>query len=143
MNVSSFSPVSATRHWLSKEVQVRFATVLESRNGMVQCEIVVTCGGSETGEMQVREVSLEMEDMEGMHLNGKDSMVILERVITMNGKRKGKGREEEAKRRYREYVEKKKERREKKIKREGILDMLSIAFAAGSLVFAAFWFFLF
>ncbi|KAK1404696.1 putative F-box domain-containing protein [Heracleum sosnowskyi] len=143
MNMSSFSPVSATRHWLSKEVQVRFETVLESRNEMVQCEIVVTCGGSENGEMQVWEVSLEMEDMEGMHLNGKDSMVILESVINMNGKRKGKGREEEAKRKYREYVEKKKERREKKIKREGILDMLSIAFAAGSLVFAAFWFFLF
>ena len=59
------------------------------------------------------------------------------------GERRGKGREEEAKRRYREYVEKKRERRERKMRREGILDMLSIAFAAGLLVFAAFWFFLF
>ncbi|KAL1821234.1 hypothetical protein ACET3Z_016103 [Daucus carota] len=99
MNVSSFSPVSATRHWLSKEVQVRFATVLETRTEMVQCEIVVTCGGSESGEMQVREVSLEMEDMEGRHLNGKDSMVIVERMMGEKGERRGKGREEEAKRR--------------------------------------------
>lgn len=142
MNMSSFSPVSATRHWLSKEVQVRFATILGSRNEMVQCEIVVTCGGSENGEVQVREVSLEMEDMEGMVLNGKDSMVILEKVINVKVKRKGKTREEEAKRRYREYVKKKKERRERKMRREGILDMVSIAFVAGSLVFAAFWFFL-
>lgn len=125
---------------MSGEVQVRFATVLPGyqKGELVQCEIVVTCGGSEGGEMQVREVSLEMEDMDGMHLNGKDSLVILERAF--RGKRgKGMKRGEEGMRRHREYAERKRERRERKMRTEGALDILSVVF--GVTAFAAFWFF--
>ncbi|KAF7147868.1 hypothetical protein RHSIM_Rhsim03G0069700 [Rhododendron simsii] len=144
-NLSSYKPVAVNRHWLSGEVQVGFASVLPrgGRRGAaeehVQCGMVVTCGGSERGEMQVREVSLQMEDMDGMHLAGEESLVILHRA--MEGKRLGnKRREEEGRKRYKDYLEMKRERRERKLRNEGTLDKLCVAF--GVAVFGAWVFFL-
>ncbi|KAK4281695.1 hypothetical protein QN277_013157 [Acacia crassicarpa] len=138
MNLSSEKPVSVKRHWLSGEVQVRFATVLAGDKGsaseLALCWLVVTCGGTEGGEMQVREVSMEVEDMEGMHLNGRDSLVCMQRA--MGGKRGkknvGEEAEEEARKKYREFMGKKEERREKKVRAEGRLDMMCVALAAVS-----------
>lgn len=133
VNLSSFQPVAVKRHWLSGEVQVRFATVLprdqkRATGEHVQCGLVVTCGGSEKGEMQVREVSLQMEDMEGMYLTGKESLVILQRAL-IEGKRVGNERRvEEGRKRYKDYLEMKRERRERKLRNEGRMDKLCIAF---------------
>ncbi|KAI3471907.1 hypothetical protein Pfo_028595 [Paulownia fortunei] len=111
-------PVTVQRHWLTGEVQVRYASIPAADHGHVQCGIVVTCGGCERGEMQVREVSLEIEDMDGMHLNGKDSLVFLQ--WTLEGKKgTGKNRVQEGQRRYKEFVEMKRERRERKLRTEG------------------------
>ncbi|XP_023743977.1 probable F-box protein At2g36090 [Lactuca sativa] len=145
INLSSHKPVSVQRHWLSGEVQVRFASILPGGNhkhsseatAFVQCGIVVNCGGSEGGEMQVRELSMEVEDMDGKHLNGRDSLVILER--TMKGKRgNGVKREEEARDRHNKFEEMKRERRERKLRVEETLDTLSVAF--GLSVFAGLFF---
>lgn len=138
INMSSHKPVSVQRHWLSGEVQVRFATVFSGGDAaVVQCGIVVNCGGSEGGEMQVREVSMEVEDLDGKHLNGRDSLVILER--SMRGKRgKGVRREEEARGRHEKFEEMKRERRERKLRVESTLDTLSVAF--GLSVFAGLFF---
>uniref|UniRef100_A0A2N9EXI9 F-box domain-containing protein n=1 Tax=Fagus sylvatica TaxID=28930 RepID=A0A2N9EXI9_FAGSY len=142
MNVSSQKPVSVQRHWLSGEVQVRFATILAGERGasseFVQCGVVITCGGSQGGGLLVKEMSLQVEDMDGVHLNGKESLVILQRA--MEGK-KGirRRREEEGRKRYQEFLERKKERKEKKLRTEGTLDMLCVAF--GVLGFASFWLF--
>ncbi|CAL5419641.1 unnamed protein product [Camellia sinensis] len=147
-NLSSQKAVSVERHWLTGEVQVRFASILAGANrrgptsGLVQCGIVVTCGGGSeegAGMMQLREVSLLVEDMDGMQLPGKDSLVILHNAL--EGKRKIKNREEEGRRRYREYLERKRERRERKLRNEGTLDMLCAAFGFGVTIFAAFWLF--
>ncbi|GAY33033.1 hypothetical protein CUMW_005290 [Citrus unshiu] len=132
MNLSSYKPVTVQRHWLSGEAHVRFSSVLSggdrgSSSEFVQCGIVVTCGGSQGGEMHVREVNLQVEDMDGTNLNGKESLVILQRGL--EGKRRNvKGREDEGKRKYEDYVEKKRERKEKKLRTEGALDMLCVAF---------------
>ncbi|PIN14189.1 hypothetical protein CDL12_13195 [Handroanthus impetiginosus] len=137
-NVSSHKPVMVQRHWLTGELQATFASILaaDDGDGGVQCGIVVTCGGSEGGEMQVREVRLEIEDMDGMHLNGKESLVILQGAL--EGKKgTGKNRVEEARRRYREYAEMKRERRERKLRKEGALDLLWVAF--GVSIFYFFW----
>jgi hypothetical protein len=138
VNLSSQSPVSVQLHWLSGEVQVQFASILavdqKGHVQTVQCVIEVTCGGSEGGEMQVKEVSMQVEDMDGMHLNGKDSLVILQRA--MEGKKgKGKNREEEGRRRYVEYSHLQKERRERRLRNEGTLDILCVTF--GVSIFAA------
>ncbi|XP_028088502.1 probable F-box protein At2g36090 [Camellia sinensis] len=130
-NLSSQKAVSVERHWLTGEVQVRFASILAGGNRrgptseLVQCGIVVTCGGGSeegAGMMQLREVSLLVEDMDGMQLTGKDSLVILHNAL--EGKRKIKKREEEERRRYKEYLERKRERRERKLRNEGTLDTM-------------------
>ncbi|KAI3823350.1 hypothetical protein L1987_04785 [Smallanthus sonchifolius] len=145
INLSSHRPVSVQRHWLSGEVQVHFASILAGGNhkrsssamALVQCEIVVNCGRSEGGEVQVRELSMKLEDMDGKHLNGRDSLVILQR--TMEGKRgNGVKREKEARNRYKKFEEMKRERRERKLRVEETLDTLSVVF--GLTIFAALFF---
>ncbi|XP_022765797.1 LOW QUALITY PROTEIN: probable F-box protein At2g36090 [Durio zibethinus] len=132
MNLSSQRPVNVHRHWLSGEVQVKFASVVAGgKSGaateLVQCGVVVTCGESVRGEMHVREVSLQVEDMDGMFMNGRDSLVILKRGL--EGKRgKGKLREERRKNEVAEFLERKRERKERKMRREGALEMLCVAF---------------
>ncbi|KAL8036397.1 hypothetical protein ABFX02_12G155900 [Erythranthe guttata] len=136
-NISSHKPVAVQRHWLTGELQVRFASIMATAgHGHVQAGIVVTCGGSEGGEMQVREVKLEIEDVDGIHLNGKDSMVILEGALA-GKKGTGKNRVREGRRRYREFEKTKRERRERKLRTEGALDMLCLA--SGVSIVLAFW----
>ncbi|KGN59160.1 probable F-box protein At2g36090 [Cucumis sativus] len=125
MNLSSYRAVKVEQHWLSGEVHVEFGTVLGGEKGTaaewVKCGIAVTCGGWEGGNLQVREVNLQVEDMDGTFLDGKDSLVILERA--MEGKKGRKGRK-----RLNEFMEKKRERKEMKVRREGTLDMMCLAF---------------
>ncbi|KAF8395421.1 hypothetical protein HHK36_019367 [Tetracentron sinense] len=136
-NLSSWRAVSVQRHWLSGEIQVMYASILAGdrrSSEFVQCGIVVTFGGCEGGEMQVREVSLLVEDMDGKNLTGEDSLVILQRALES---RKGrKGRREEGRERYEEYVVMKRERKDRKLRREGRFHMMCMAF--GVFVFAAF-----
>ncbi|KAM0996925.1 hypothetical protein ACFX13_006922 [Malus domestica] len=136
-NLSSRTAVTVQRHWLTGEIQLRFATILagEKKGEYVQCGMVVTCkrSGSEGRELHVREVSMQMEGMEGNHLNGRESLVILQRAIE-GGKRR---KEVKGKAKYEEYLEMKRERRERKERREKALDMICIA--AGVTIFMAFW----
>lgn len=137
VNLSSHNPVTVHRHWLTGELQVRYASILAAD---VHCDILVTCAGSDAaGEMHVKEVCLQMEDMDGMHLNGKDSLVFLQGALEAKN-RTGKNRVQHARRRYREYVEMKKERRERKLRTEGVLDTFCVAF--GVSIFLAFCFFM-
>ncbi|KAL9684182.1 hypothetical protein QQ045_021616 [Rhodiola kirilowii] len=123
-NLSSVHPVSVHRHWLSGEVTVEFCSVLvgEKKNNekvfgrrsadgaaeVVKCGMRVTLGGAEEGgEMEVREVSLVMEDIDGKHLNGEGSLVILEGGLDGNKMRK-----------YEEFLERKRLRKENELRRE-------------------------
>ncbi|XP_038905521.1 probable F-box protein At2g36090 [Benincasa hispida] len=139
MNMSSYRAVSVQRHWLSGEVQVQFATVLGGERGTaaewVKCGIAVTCGGWEGGNLQVREVNLEVEDMDGTFLDGKDSLVILERAMEGKMGRRGK------KIKLEEFLEKKNERKERKVRREGTLDMMCLAFGFFGFATLCLWFF--
>jgi hypothetical protein len=138
-NLSSRRPVSVSRHWLTGEVQLLFATIMAAdrrREELVQCGMVVTCKGSDGGELHVREVSMQMEAMEGNHLNGKESLVILQGAIEA-GKRKESEDRSEGKARFEEFLEMKRERKERTQRREGALDMICIA--TGVTLFMAFW----
>ncbi|KAJ6914602.1 hypothetical protein NC651_016779 [Populus alba x Populus x berolinensis] len=139
VNLSSHKPVSVQRHWLSGEVHARFATVLAagdrgSASESVQCGIVVTCGGgAQGGEMHVRGVSLQVEDMDGVFLNGKGSLGVLN--TGFEGKKGMSGRREmEGRKRYEMFLEMKRERRERRLKKEGALDMLCVSFGVMALV---------
>ncbi|KAL3755604.1 hypothetical protein ACJRO7_002628 [Eucalyptus globulus] len=140
MDLSSQAPVSVQRHWLTGELHARFATVVEAAEEAVQCGVVVTCGGWEEGGgggMQVREVSLQVEDGDGMFLSGRDSLGVLQRAF--GGGRRGRREKEERerRRRYEEFERRKRERKERKLRAEGTLDFLFVGF--GVLAFSLFW----
>ncbi|KAI6696471.1 hypothetical protein NL676_016590 [Syzygium grande] len=142
MDLSSQAPVSVQRHWLTG-------------GAARECAVVVTCGGwagaaaassseEEEGEgggggggMQVREVGLQVEDGDGMHLSGRDSLEVLGRAF--GGRRRGRREREEGerRRRYDEFERRKRERKERKLRTEGTLDFLFVGF--GVLAFALFW----
>ncbi|KAK8661191.1 hypothetical protein V6N13_052089 [Hibiscus sabdariffa] len=136
VNMSSRRAVSVQRHWLTGDVQVRFGTVVAGveqggcAREWVECAVVVTCCGKEGGEMQVREVSMVMEDMEGKGLNGKDSLVILGGIA-------GEGRRKEGKENYEEFRERKRQRKEEKQRQEKWLDLACITIGVAG--FLTFW----
>ncbi|KAF5737431.1 F-box protein [Tripterygium wilfordii] len=141
MNLSSHKPVSVQRHWLSGEVHARFAAILSGERGssseLVRCGIVVTFGnGTHEGGMHVREVSLQVEDMDGTNLNGKDSLWILQKALEgKKGRRIRKSLPEEGRRRHEEFLEMKRERKERKLRAEATFDMLCVSFGILSLAF--------
>lgn len=122
INLSSHEPVSVQRHWLTGEVQLKYVVIL----GHVQCVVEVNCGESKV--VVVKEVSVEMEDMEGTHLNGRDSLGIIQRALRGKTGRGGENRAELCQKAYEDYLEQKRERRERKLRTEGVLDVLGGTF---------------
>ncbi|KAK7261191.1 hypothetical protein RIF29_27496 [Crotalaria pallida] len=138
-NVSSRRAVSARWHWLSGELEVLYSVVMEEE---ITCGIKVTCCGKVGGEMHVREISLTMEDMDGRHVMGEESMVILQRAMESVKRKRVDGKE--AKESYEKFCERKRERRERLIKRHKTLDMVAmfVAFCVFAALFSFLWFWL-
>lgn len=139
VNLSSMRPVDVRRHWLTGEIQVKYATVMAGAGGcgeFVNCKVMVSCGAKEGGDLQVREVSLQVEDMEGKIIRGKDCLAILQEA--MDGKRR-KGEVGEGKRIYEMFLEVRREWKVRKQNSERRLDMVCIA--TGVSIFMAFWIF--
>lgn len=146
-NVSSMKPVSVHRHWLTGEVQAKFATVMVDAGGNeVLCVVEVTWAAvegaeEEEGQLKVREVGLEVEDVDGIRLSGKESVEILQRAlewgrrVAARGRRRGGdalAQEEDGggrRRTYEEFMERRRERGEKRKREEGIWDMVYVAMA--------------
>ncbi|KAK4792302.1 hypothetical protein SAY86_022737 [Trapa natans] len=155
VNLSSRNPVSVLRHWLTGEVLVKYATVVagEPRRGsaaeVVQFAATVTFGAGKSkgssgggggggGEWEeVTEVNIQVEDMEGRILDGRDSLVILTAAME-SGRRMQ--REATAKEGFEEFEEMKRERKRRQHRAERALDMACIV--AGVTLFVAFWSFI-
>lgn len=146
-NISSRDAVSATRNWLTGDLEIRFSTVVGMVMGKRAAEVaaVVSCGSAETwkevdeevgGEVHVREVRLQVEDIEGKCLKGRESVVILQGLL--EGRRSCK--DECGKRRYEEYVEMKTQWRKKKERREKAQDTICMVF--GFSLFVLLWSFI-
>ncbi|GAA0151600.1 hypothetical protein LIER_10289 [Lithospermum erythrorhizon] len=142
LNVCSKNPVLVKRHWLTGEFQVKYATVVPDcrrfrggGGGLVQCGVVVTCRMNEEREMHVKEVSMIMEDLEGLILDGSQGLEVLQQVL-MNGKRKKIDAIDE-KERYEIFVRLKTDFFDEKQRREQRLDMMCI-FTSVS-IFLMFW----
>ncbi|KAL5765445.1 hypothetical protein ACOSP7_016062 [Xanthoceras sorbifolium] len=129
VNLSSRWPVSVEQHWLTRDVHMKYAVILAgdqrwglfSRTELVECEIMVRLGGKEGGEMYVKEVTMQMKDMEGRNLRGKDSLVILHNAIE-NGKRKQGKKRVEAKHKYEEFLRRKTQKKDEQLKIESALN---------------------
>ncbi|XP_010503085.1 PREDICTED: F-box protein At3g44326-like [Camelina sativa] len=127
-DVSTRRPVSVERHWLTGEVHVKFSTVFvvgEKKKKSEEVEFTVTVvvaafsrRGEEKAEVQIREVSLVAEDMEGKNLGGKNSLVILASAMGMERRRFRVGGEEEGKEKYKEFMERKTGKADMKWRRE-------------------------
>lgn len=136
-NVSSLRPVLVQPHWADNDIEVRYATVMAGdcrggRSEFVECRIGAIFGCMEGRELELKEVNLQVQDMDRRCLNGNDSLGILQDAME-SGRRK-KGNKGEEKERYREYVDMKRERRERKMRRERRLDMASRVLWATSFI---------
>ncbi|KAL0389968.1 UNVERIFIED_CONTAM: F-box protein [Sesamum calycinum] len=138
VNLASRKAVEVRRHWLTDDIQVRYATVMgDGGGGLVQCAVVVTCGGKEDGgEVRVREVSMYLEEMEGKIVSGMESVEIF--GAAMEGQRRRSDGEKE-KEIYEMFLRVKAGCRERKQRREKGLDMVCIS--GGILIFFAIWIF--
>uniref|UniRef100_A0A7N0RGK7 F-box protein n=1 Tax=Kalanchoe fedtschenkoi TaxID=63787 RepID=A0A7N0RGK7_KALFE len=138
-NLSSSRPVFVLRRWTAGDVQARFATVLRvDGETEIQCRITVTCGLKEGGdEVDVREVSMHLEDMDGKNLCGEQSLAVLAAALEFGERRKGRDGEE--KERYDAYLERRRERRAVKDRRERLLDLAFIGVSVSA--FVSFWVF--
>jgi len=145
-NISSRKAVSARRNWLTGDLEIRFSTVVTAEAAEVAA--VVSCGSAEAwkevdeevgGEIHVRDVRLQVEDIEGKCMKGRDSLVILQGLL--DGKRSCKDDEERrAKERYEEYVRMKIQWRENKERREKAQDTICMIF--GFSLFVLLWSFI-
>ncbi|CAL0299416.1 unnamed protein product [Lupinus luteus] len=124
VNVSSKKAVSVQRNKISGEMEARFVTVVDggevgTASEVAVFNVVVTWGGVVGEEIQMKEVSLQIDDMEGMKLYGRDSLVIVKRAL--EGKR---GKEKDKKvESYRKFV------KEGQVKMEGRLDIVCVGLA--------------
>lgn len=137
-NISSLWPVSVRRHWIGGDIEVKYATMVRSdcRGGMtklVECRIVTMLGWKGERELELRGVKLEVQDMDGKSLSGKDSLVILQQAIQSGRRKKGKKGEEEE--RYRKFVNMKRVRRKEKERRGRRLKMVLAMFRSPATIF--------
>lgn len=117
VNVSSRSPVAIDRHWYTGETLVRYGMVIHD----LLISIVVTCG--EDGS-HIREVSMTVEDGDGIGVCGKESLEMLMDAMEGTRKRRGHGEEEkEASTRYDEFVRRRRNRKESKARKECLVDL--------------------
>jgi hypothetical protein len=117
VNASARRPVSVDRSWLTGDTVARFAVALGGAAG-VALDAAVTL---DEGRGHVREVSLRVEDADAAALRGRDGLAVV--AAAMAAARRGRGAEAAAKLRYDEFVRGKAARKERKARRERVIDL--------------------
>lgn len=134
VNVASRAAVEAGRHWLSDDIQLRYASVVEADGGeMVSCLVAVTCEGKEGELLRVKEVSMQVEETEGKLLTGAESLRILAAAMEGGRRRSDAKLEREV---YESFLRVKMRCRERKVRRERGVDLACAA--TGISIFFAF-----
>ncbi|KAK6163677.1 hypothetical protein DH2020_000541 [Rehmannia glutinosa] len=141
VNVASRKAVEARRHWLTADMQLRFAVVVAAGDAgvMVECGVVISCRGEEGGQVRVREVSMQVESMEGKILNGMDGLGVLEAAMAEQRRKSDSKTERDI---YERFLKMKAQCRERKQRRERDLDTACIATGISIFFFAFLVFFL-
>ncbi|KAF7068772.1 hypothetical protein CFC21_074505 [Triticum aestivum] len=125
VNVSSRRAVAVDRHWYTGETLVRYAVVL----GGSKFEATVTCS-EEAGCLNVRDVSLTVEDADGAAVSGEGSLRLLAAAMEGPRSKAGERERDEARRMYEEFVRSKRGRKESKARREVLVDLCCSAVSA-------------
>ncbi|KAK1559584.1 hypothetical protein Q3G72_016062 [Acer saccharum] len=92
-NLASWSPLGGQRHWpTDKDFVIRFGSVLPAKDilpcQVVECilimkfRVVHTEGEGVQTTLKLTELSMQLEDMEGAHVNGRNSLLILKEALS-------------------------------------------------------------
>lgn len=89
VNLSGWAPISSERNWTSEggKYRVHFGCILPVEgslflHGMVKCKIAVSCRLTDgVRPLELEEISLHIEDLTGKHLNGKESLIVLDQAL--------------------------------------------------------------
>ncbi|KAK3016225.1 hypothetical protein RJ639_006464 [Escallonia herrerae] len=92
-NLSSWSPLRGQRHWpTDKDFLIRFGSVLPAKDilpcQVVECilimkfRVVHTEGEGVQTRLKLTELSMQLGDMEGTHVNGRNSLLILKEALS-------------------------------------------------------------
>ncbi|XP_058770870.1 F-box protein At2g27310-like [Vicia villosa] len=145
-NLASWSPLDGQRHWpTEKDFVIRFGSVLPAKDilpsQVVQCILVMKFRvvhieeeGFETS-LKLTELSMQLEDMEGSHVNGKNSLHILKEALSC---RRSKNYSEAIESCHM-YSKVQNELKEEKMRSESRLDTFCIV--TGIAAFMTFWYY--
>ncbi|KAE8699506.1 Detected protein of confused Function [Hibiscus syriacus] len=92
-NLASWSPLGGQRHWpTDKDFVIRFGSILPAKDilpcQVVECIFIMkfriahTEGDGVETTLKLTELSMQLEDMEGAHVNGKNSLLILKEALS-------------------------------------------------------------
>ncbi|XP_057538843.1 probable F-box protein At2g36090 [Amaranthus tricolor] len=143
-NVSSLIPLGVQRHWPDdKDFLVRFGSVLPAEDilpcQVVECILVVKFrmfNNTDSGRvnLELTQVNMQLEDMEGFHVNGRNSLMVLKKALSCRKSRN-----------YSEVLEScnlysrvRSEIKEEKMRNESRVDKMCIL--SGIVAIVTFWF---
>ncbi|KAF5455063.1 hypothetical protein F2P56_024678 [Juglans regia] len=144
-NLASWSPLGGQRHWpTDKDFVLRFGSVLPAKD-ILPCQVVEcilsmkfrvthTEGDGVQTTLKLTELSMQLEDMEGAHVNGRNSLLILKEALSC---RRSKNYSEVLESCHL-YSKVQSELKEEKIRNESRLDRLCIL--SGIAAFIMFWY---
>ncbi|KAF5197983.1 F-box protein [Thalictrum thalictroides] len=145
-NVASWSPLGGQRHWpTDKDFLIRFGSILPAKDilpcKVVECILVMKFRviqmrqgeGSQT-TLQLTELSMQLEDMGGSHVNGKNSLLVLRESLSCQRSKNYS----EALESCHLYSKVQSELKEEKMRNESWLDRLCII--SGIAAFFTFWY---
>ncbi|XP_057835181.2 F-box protein At2g27310 isoform X2 [Cryptomeria japonica] len=135
-NLSSWRPLCEQSDWAShKDCVISFGSILPAHNVLpcksVQCILVLKCRLSDS--LKITELSMRLEDTMGAWVNGRDSLLILERAVGC--RRSNKQIQFFAS--YQKHLSERGKLKEANMKNEGCLDIICIL--GGIVVSASFW----
>ncbi|KAJ6773910.1 F-BOX PROTEIN-RELATED [Salix purpurea] len=144
-NLASWSPLGGQRHWpTDKDFLIRFGSVLSAKDifpfQVVECILIMkfrvihTEGEGVPTTLKLTELSMQLEDMEGSHVNGRNSLLILKEALSC---RRSKNYSEVLESCHL-YSKAQSELKEEKMKSESRLDRLCIV--SGIAAFLTFWY---
>ncbi|KAF5744194.1 F-box protein [Tripterygium wilfordii] len=144
-NLASWSPLGGQRHWpTDRDFVLRFGSVLPAKDilpcQVVECilmmkfRVIHTEGEGVRTILKLSELSMQLEDMEGAHVNGRNSLLILKEALSC---RRSKNYSEVLECCHL-YSKVQSELKEEKMRNESRLDRLCIL--GGIATFITFWY---
>ncbi|KMS98578.1 hypothetical protein BVRB_3g070610 [Beta vulgaris subsp. vulgaris] len=144
VNISSLIPLGVQRHWPSDtDFLVQFGSVLSAEE-ILPCQVVecillakfrmLNDTASGCVNLELTQVSMQLEDMEGFHVNGRNSLMVLKKALSCRKSRN-----------YSEVIEScnlysrvRSEIKEEKMRNESRIDKMCIL--SGIIAAVTFWF---